>query len=155
MITFISGNILQAREQYLAQGVAEGNQEGLGTGLAFKISSKWPDAQRAFKQWARSGQFKGGSIWVYPPSDDAPGLIYLATQPDMYHATLPYVRKALRNLATWCERNKVQSVAMPKIASGLGKLSWDDEIKPLLIRQLQDAGCLFVVYEHFTSDMER
>jgi hypothetical protein len=38
MIFFISGDILQSQEQFIAQGVATGLQEGLGTGLALKIS---------------------------------------------------------------------------------------------------------------------
>lgn len=155
MISFVSGDVLKAKEQYIAQGVAEGNQEGLGTGLALKISTRWPAAQSAFKRHARTGRFKGGSIWTYPPSDGAPGLIYLATQPDMYGATLPYLRKSLRNLATWSKRTQVSSVALPKIAAGLGKLSWDEEVKPLLVEKLQDLECKFIVYERFTSHMER
>lgn len=42
MIEFTSGDLLQSQTQYIAQGVAEGNQEGLGTGLALKISKRWP-----------------------------------------------------------------------------------------------------------------
>ena len=154
MISFASGDILQANEQYIAQGVAEGNQEGLGTGLALKISTRWPAAQSAFKRHCRSGTFKGGSLWAFAPTDGTPGIIYLATQPDMYHATLPYLRKALRKLASWTQKNEVESVALPKIAAGLGKLSWSDDVRPLLIRYLDSADCKFVVYEHFTQSME-
>ena len=38
MIKYISGDILQSKDEYIAQGVAVGSQEGLGTGLAFKLS---------------------------------------------------------------------------------------------------------------------
>jgi O-acetyl-ADP-ribose deacetylase (regulator of RNase III) len=155
MISFVSGDILQTEAQYLAHGVAEGNQEGLGTGLALKISTRWPVAQSAFKRYARTGRFTGGSIWVFPPGQGSPGIIYLATQPDMYHATLPFLRKALRALAVWARRSKATSVALPKIASGLGKLSWEDEVRPLLLQHLKDVDCKFLVYEHFTLDMER
>ena len=77
MITFVSGDILHAKEQYIAQGVAEGNQEGLGTGLAFKISKRWPSAQSAFKRHCRSGMFTGGSLWAYPPTIETPGISLL------------------------------------------------------------------------------
>ena len=154
MISFVSGDVLQANEQYIAQGVAEGNQEGLGTGLALKISTRWPEAQSAFKRHCRSGMFTGGSLWVFPPTLKTPGIIYLATQPDMYHATMPYLRKALRALAAWAKTNEVNSIALPKIASGLGKLSWSDQVRPLLIRHLDTADCKFVVYEHFAQSME-
>ena len=121
---------MRSREQFIAQGVAEGNQEGLGTGLAFEMSSIWPEAQAAFKKHARSGRFRGGSIWVIDRAK-RPGLVYLATQPDMYHATLPYLRKGLRALARWAAREAVESVGLPKIGAGLGKLSWAEEVKPL------------------------
>lgn len=153
MISFVAGDLLQASEQYIAQGVAEGNQEGLGTGLALKISSKWPAAQVAFKRYCRSGRFRGGTIWVFPPDQSIPGIIYMATQPDMYHATLPYLRKSLRALAAWAELNGVKSVALPKIGAGLGKLSWDKQVKPLMIEQLDTVNCAFVVYEQFNNSM--
>jgi O-acetyl-ADP-ribose deacetylase (regulator of RNase III) len=154
VIRFREGDLLCAEEDYIAQGVAEGNQEGLGTGLAFKISSKWPDVQKSFKKHARSGRFKAGSIWVCRPSRSHPGFVYLATQPDMYHATLPYLRKSVRTLAKWADENNVRSVGLPKIAAGLGKLSWIDEVKPLLVEYLAPSECMFVVYEQFTHDLE-
>jgi O-acetyl-ADP-ribose deacetylase (regulator of RNase III) len=155
MVRFTKGDLLKAGESYIAQGVAEGNQEGLGTGLAHKISAKWPDVQKAFKRHARTGRFTGGSIWVSNPTADRPGFVYLATQPDMYHATIPYLRRALRELVKWTEAKQVPSVALPKIGSGLGKLSWDAEVKPLVLELLQVATCEFVVYEDFTLEDER
>ncbi len=155
MIRFVSGDLLAATEDYIAQGVAEGNQEGLGTGLAYKISRKWPDVQAAFKRHARRGRFRGGEIWVCPPETERPGFVYLATQPDMYHATLPYLRKSVRRLARWADRNSIDSVALPKIGGGLGKLSWQDDVKPLFIEHLEPGNCRFVVYEDFRNDMEQ
>jgi hypothetical protein len=68
--------------------------------------------------------FTGGSLWAFPPTEHSPGIIYLVTQANMHRATLPYLRKALRRLATWTEMNAVSSVALLQIAAGLGKLSW-------------------------------
>ena len=154
MIEFVSGDLLKAHEDYIAQGVAEGNQEGLGTGLALKISRKWPDVQAAFKKHARSGKFVGGSIWVLPPEAERPGFIYLATQPDMYHATLAYLRRSLRTLAKWTLKNEVRSVALPKIGAGLGKLAWEHEVRPLMIEHLSPGFTRFVVYETFRDEFE-
>ncbi len=155
MIEFTSGDLLQSDAQYLAQGVAEGNQEGLGTGLALKISKRWPDVQAAFKKHARSGAFKGGKIWVCPPESHRPGVIYLATQPDMYHATISYLRKSLRSLVKWADREKTQSIGLPKIGAGLGKLSWKNDVKPLMEEHFAESGCRFIVYEGFTVEDEQ
>lgn len=154
MIVFVAGDLLTAEENYIAQGVAEGNQEGLGTGLALKISRKWPDVQAAFKKYARTGKFTGGQLWTLEPNSDRPGFVYLATQPDMYHATLPYLRKAIRGLAKWADKNSIESVALPKIGSGLGKLSWHEDVKPLLVELLADRTTRYVVYETFLNEFE-
>ncbi|MBK8800870.1 MAG: Appr-1-p processing protein [Fibrobacteres bacterium] len=152
MLRFLSGDLLQTQAEYIAQGVAEGNQEGLGTGLAFKISSRWPEVQSAFKKYARSGTFRGGDIWVFPKTDGIKyGFVYLATQPDMYHATLPYLRKSIRKLAKWCAEESIPSVGLPKIGSGLGKLSWEAEVKPLLLETLSDHPTHFHIYQDFTN----
>jgi O-acetyl-ADP-ribose deacetylase (regulator of RNase III) len=154
MVEFTSGDLLQSQTQYIAQGVAEGNQEGLGTGLALKISKRWPEVQAAFKKHARSGSFRGGSLWVTAPTDDRPGLVYLATQPDMSHATVSYLRKSLRRLVKWATTENVTSVSLPKIGAGLGKLSWESEAKPLMIELLSESNCKFVVLEGFKRDYE-
>jgi len=151
MIEFISGDILRAKESYIAQGVAEGNQEGLGTGLALKISTRWPEIQSQFKRYARSGRFRAGEIFPVPPTDTTPGLIYLATQPDMYHAKLNYLRKALKNLSAWCDEHKIEAVALPKIGAGLGKLDWESQVKPLFVEYLSNTACRFVVYEDYVA----
>jgi O-acetyl-ADP-ribose deacetylase (regulator of RNase III) len=154
VISFVAGDLLSAGEDYIAQGVAEGNQEGLGTGLALKISRRWPEVQAAFKKHARSGNFARGDIWTYAPGPSHPGFIYMATQPDMYHATMPYLRKAVRNLTKWGDKHGIGSIALPKIGAGLGKLSWDDEVKPLFLEYLTPGRTSYVVYEVFRNEFE-
>ncbi len=154
MISFIAGDLLASRETYIAQGVAEGNQEGLGTGLAFKISKRWPEVQAAFKKHARSGNFRGGDIWTLAPAPGRPGFVYMATQPDMYHATMPYLRKAVRKLVQWAGRREISSVAIPKIGAGLGKLSWLEDVRPLLVEHLTAGSTHYVVYEVFRNEFQ-
>ena len=122
MIRFVSGDILRTSSAYIAQGVATGSQEGIGTGLALKISTKWPDVQKHFKQFTRSQEFQGGDLFVVAPTKTRPGIIYIATQPDMYKATRSFLNRGLRKLMRYCVKHKVQSVSLPKIAAGLSKL---------------------------------
>lgn len=155
MIKFVSGDILQTETQYLAQGVAIGSQEGLGTGLALKISSKWTDAQKQFKKFTFNNKFEGGDIFVASPEENRPGIIYIATQPDMYHAVLSFLNKGLKNLVTFCSKNNVGSVAVPKIGAGLGKLDWETEVKPLMSKHLEESYTLFHIYEDFKNVYEK
>ncbi|MBW3637701.1 MAG: macro domain-containing protein [Armatimonadetes bacterium] len=155
MIEFVSGDLLQATTQYIAQGVATGSQEGMGTGLALKISKKWPDAQQQFKKFTRSNPFEGGDVFLVAPTPDRPGIIYIATQPDMYHATVPFLNKGLRNLVKSCEKRGIETVTLPKIGAGLGKLDWESEVKPAMQKYFADSEVLFRIYEDFKSEFEK
>ncbi len=154
MLKFISGDILQTEAQYSAQGVAVGAQEGLGTGLALKISRKWPTIQKQFKKYTRRRKFAGGDLFAVPPAPDHPGLLYLATQPDMYQASTAFLNRALRNLARYCEAQGIESVALPKIGAGLGKLDWEVDVKPLLQHHLAESYTVFYIYEDFKLEYE-
>ena len=152
MIKFISGDILHSKTAYIVQGVATQSQEGLGTGLALKISTRWPDAQKHFKQFTRSQKFEGGDLFVVRPTRSRPGIIYIATQPDMYRASASYLNRGLRKLARYCEKHEIENVSLPKIGAGLGKLDWEVEVKPLLIKHLSQQKTNFLVYEDFKHD---
>ncbi len=73
MLNYMTGDILHATTQYIAEGVATGSQEVVG--LALKISSKWPEVQKHFKQFTRSQQFQGGDLFVVAPGKNRPGVI--------------------------------------------------------------------------------
>lgn len=81
-------------------------------------------------------------------------LVPIATQPDMCHATLPYPWNGLRPLVRWADANEVESVALPKIDAGLGKLSWVDEVRPMLVELLTASACRFIVVEDFQFEFE-
>jgi O-acetyl-ADP-ribose deacetylase (regulator of RNase III) len=154
VLKFISGDILRATSPYIAHGVATGSQEGMGTGLALKISSKWPDAQKHFKQFTRSQQFQGGDIFVVAPNRNRPGIIYVATQPDMYQASVSFLNRGLRKLARYSVKQQLEAVSLPRIGAGLGKLDWEEEVKPLLIKHLTDLETVFYIYEDFKREYE-
>ena len=125
MIKYISGDILQSKDEYIAQGVAVGSQEGLGTGLAFKLSSQFPEIQKLFKKYTRNTKFQAGDVFIGEIKGFSPGIIYIATQPDMYHAELTYLNKGLKRLKKVCESRGIKTVSLPKIGAGLGKLDWN------------------------------
>jgi O-acetyl-ADP-ribose deacetylase (regulator of RNase III) len=155
MIKSVSGDILRTTSEYLAHGVATGSQEGLGTGLALKISSQWPEVQKHFKQFTRGNKFQGGDLFVVAPARNRVGVIYIATQPDMYHATTSFLNRGLRKLARYCVKHKIESVSLPRIGSGLGKLDWETETKPLITKHLADLDTTFYLYEDFKNEEEK
>ena len=63
----------------------------------------------------------------------------------MYHASPSYLNTALRRLAKYGKEHSIVSVALPKIGTGLGKLDWETEVKPLFIRHLAEGATRFCV----------
>ncbi len=53
------------------------------------------------------------------------------------------------SLAAWAATNDIDSVAMPKIGAGLGKLDWVSDVIPMYEEYLASGKCLFVVYEDY------
>ncbi len=147
MIEFVSGEILRTKSDYIALGVATDPQDAMGAGLALKISKKWPDVQKHFKQFARSQKFQGGDLFVVAPAKNRPGIIFIATQPDMNDVSLSFLNRGLRKLARYCVKQQIESVSLPKLGAGLGELQWEEEVKPLLLKHLDDLDTSFVVYE--------
>jgi O-acetyl-ADP-ribose deacetylase (regulator of RNase III) len=152
MIKIVAGDILRTTSEYLAHGVASGSDEGMATGLALKISSKWPEAQKHFRQFARGNKFQGGDLFVVAPGRNRPGIIYIATQPDMYDASLSFVNRGLRKLARYCVKHKIESVALPKIGAGSGQLDGETETKPLIMKHLADLNTTFSLYQDFMNE---
>jgi O-acetyl-ADP-ribose deacetylase (regulator of RNase III) len=146
MIKFVTGDILRTNSEYLAHGVAAA-QEDMGTGLALKISARWPEVQKHFRQFARRNKFQGGDLFVVAPARNRPGIIYIATQPDSYETSLPFVNRGLRKLARYSVKNKIESVSLAEIGAESDKLDWETETKPLLMKHLDDLETTFYVYE--------
>jgi O-acetyl-ADP-ribose deacetylase (regulator of RNase III) len=147
MIKFVSGNILRSTTKYLAVGVATGKQEGPGAGLALRIATKWPDAQKHFKQFARGNKFQGGDLFVVAPSRNRPGIIYMATQPESEESSLSFLNRGLRKLERYCVKREIESVALPMIGSAPGELDWELETKPLLMKFLEGGKTVFQIFE--------
>lgn len=60
---------MQSKDEYIAQGVAVGSQEGVGTGLVFKLSSQYAEIQKLFKKYTRNAKFQAGDVFIGEISD--------------------------------------------------------------------------------------
>lgn len=73
----------------------------------------------------------------------------------MYHAALSYLNKGIKNLKKVCTTGRIRTVSLSKIGAGLGKLDWDDEVKPLLEAVLERCDTVFNVYENYKIEYEK
>jgi O-acetyl-ADP-ribose deacetylase (regulator of RNase III) len=147
-VRFLEGDMLQAKTDVLAHGVAAHTIEDMGTGIAKAINERWPGSFREFKKLRRSQGFKPGEAIVC--NGTTPAIAYLATQPDLYHAEVRFVRKSLRALDKALEAKGHTSCSLPKIGCGYGKLDWE-EVKGVIQERLGDSKINYSVYENFSD----
>ena len=60
-------------------------------------------------------------------------------------ATLPNVNHCLRRLRHELEKGEVDSLALPKLATGVGGLKWN-EVSPLIQQHLSDLSVPIYIY---------
>ena len=69
------------------------------------------------------------------------------------HATLSHVNHALHALRAFAQKEKLSSLALPRLACGVGGLNWD-EVKPLIERQLGDLDIPVYVYINYQKGVK-
>lgn len=152
MIREVSGDILLTKAAAIAHGVAP--NDAFATGLAHSLREQWPGMYKDFRHYCQSQHPKAGGAWIW----SGPGgtrIINLLTQEAAYghgekagRATLENVNHALRELKKLIEHEKLTSIALPRLATGVGGLKWED-VKPLIEKHLKDAGVPVLVYSEF------
>ena len=123
----------------------------MGKGIAVKVKSRWPHLYEAYKVRCTEGKMLPGTCWPWRSGshwstdrsmDDSMVMKVLLKYLYVYnvavkaHWRLPsteiMVDGGFRSLFREMTKNKDTTVAMPKIASGLGGLDWDTVVFPLL-----------------------
>lgn len=152
MIKEVSGDILLTKAQTIAHGVAP--NDPFATGLAHQLRENWPSMYKDFRHYCQSKHPKPGGLWAWMGADGK-RVVNLFTQEPAYHpgerpgkATLQHVGHTLKALRELIEAENFSSVALPRLATGVGGLAWND-VKPLLVQHLGDVTIPVIVYTTF------
>lgn len=138
MIFEVEGDILLSQASWIAHGVAPGDH--FTQGLALALREQWPSLAKDFRHYCQTAHPKAGGLWMW----HGPGahIANLLTQEAAYDhgskpgmAHLEYVGHALRALAQELQQEKVTSIALPRLATGVGRLDWE-AVRPLLEQHL-------------------
>ena len=150
----VSGDILHTEAQAIAHGVAP--NDDFAQGLALALRERWPAMAKDFRNYCRQNHPKPGEAWSW----GGPGgvrIVNLMTQEGAYDhgsrpgkATVAHVNHCLRALRKEIEENGFESVAMPKLATGVGGLEWSD-VEPLIREQLGDLDVRFYLYTTYVA----
>jgi O-acetyl-ADP-ribose deacetylase (regulator of RNase III) len=157
MIHELSGDILLSEAKAIVQGVAP--NDDFHQGLALQLRERMPALYKDFRHYCQTQHPKSGTKWVWM-SADGRYIVNLFTQDGAYdhgskpgHATLSHVNHALHALRGFVEREKPASMALPRLACGVGGLDWND-VKPLIEKHLGDLGIPVYVYATYQKGLK-
>ncbi|TQV68168.1 macro domain-containing protein [Exilibacterium tricleocarpae] len=130
MIYQVSGDILLSQAQVIAHGIAA--NDPMSQGLALSLHRKYPAMHKDFHHWCHQSHPKAGTAWLWGGADSV-RVVNLITQEGGFgkgarpgKATLKHVRDSLKALKKIIQKENFKSVALPKLATGVGGLIWDD-----------------------------
>lgn len=153
MIHYVAGDILKSKAAALAHGVAP--NDDCKSGLALALREQWPGMYSDLRHYYRAFHPKPGTLWVWRGVGGVQ-LVSLFTQepaPEDSHAHpgkahLEDVNHALRELAKLIHDEKLTSVALPRLATGVGRLAWKD-VRALIEKHLGALPVSVYVYEEY------
>jgi O-acetyl-ADP-ribose deacetylase (regulator of RNase III) len=152
MIYEVSGDILLSGATAIAHGVAA--NDPMNQGLAKSLHKDHPAMHKDFHHWCHQQHPKPGSAWVWAGADGV-RIINLITQEGGYKqghqpgkATVSSVNHALRALKKLIVKEQFASVALPRLATGVGGLDWS-EVWPLIKNQLSDMETDIYLYREY------
>lgn len=154
MIKEVSGDIMLSKSQAIAHGVAP--HDHFDSGLALSLRQDHPSMVKDFRHWCHQTNPKPGGAWLWGSATGLRVINLLTQEPSQNHhghpgaASLQHVGHALRELKKIIQEEKLESVALPRLATGVGGLKWDD-VKPLIYSALDDCGANVYLYTTFVK----
>lgn len=127
MITYSTGNLLNADTDALVNAV---NTVGvMGKGIALQFRRAFPANYAAYRAACAAGQVRIGTMFVYDTEQPGPQR-YLINFPTKRHwrsqSRLPDVEAGLRDLARAVRERGITSIAIPALGCGNGGLDWEE-----------------------------
>lgn len=149
MLHEVSGDILLSKAQAIGHGVSP--NDSFNTGLALALREAWPSLYKDFRHFCQTRHPRAGELWTWT-SAEGQRIVNLMTQDAAYDAgakpgkaSVEQVNHVLRALRKLVEEEKIASLALPRLATGVGGLDWKD-VAPLLDRHLGDLEIPVYVY---------
>lgn len=154
MIKEVTGDILLSKAQLLAHGISA--HDAFDSGLALALRERWPALVKDYRHDTHSRGIHTGEMWAWVGMQENGGvrrIANLVTQNTLGQgpsakpgkATLENVRAVLQSLARYVAEEKITSLALPRLATGVGGLDWAD-VKLLIEQYLGGLGIPVVVY---------
>jgi O-acetyl-ADP-ribose deacetylase (regulator of RNase III) len=149
MLKDVSGDILLTRAQAIAHGVAP--NDPFNQGLALSLRERYPAMYKDFRHFCQVSHPKPGTLWTWAGAEGVRIVNLLTQDAAPTHgqkpgkATTHNVNLALKALRKLVEDEGFTSIALPRLATGVGGLDWE-LVRPLVERHLGDLAVPVYVY---------
>lgn len=150
MLKEVHGDLLLSSARTIVHGVAP--NDPFAQGLALALRERAPALYKDFRHYCQTHHPVPGSLWTWAGADGVRVVSLFTQQPVEGHhggkpgrASLSNVAHALKALRQLADREDLQSIALPRLATGVGGLSWE-EVKPLVTQHLGDVRVPVYVY---------
>jgi len=157
MIHEVTGDILLTKAEAIAHGLAPNDH--FDNGLALSLRERWPAMAKDFRHYAHQTHPKPGELWVWSGVGGIRIFNLLTQEGDHGHgaksgrATLPNINHSLRRLRHVLDAENVSSLALPKLATGVGGMQWA-EVYPLLKKHLADLSIPIYIYTKYQKGQQ-
>ena len=152
MLYQVAGDILLTRAAAIAHGV--GPHDNFGQGLALSLREKWPELYQDFRHHCKTQNPDAGGLWNWVGADGSQ-IVNLLTQdaPKAVgghpgRASVKHVGHALRHLHRLIDKENIKSIALPRLATGVGGLDWS-VVEPLVEQHLGQLQIPVIIYTTF------
>lgn len=149
MLYEVSGDILLSKAQALAHGVSP--NDNFGQGLALSLREQWPSLYQDFRHYCKTQSPDPGGLWSWMGADGR-RVINLFTQDPPKgagqhpgRASVKHVGHCLKALHKLAETEGLTSIALPRLATGVGGLEWQ-LVHPLIEQHLGSLPIPVIIY---------
>ncbi len=155
MIKELQGDLLLSKAAAIAHGVSP--NDPFSQGLALSLRTNWPALYKDFRHYCQTYHPKAGTLWAWAGANGTRIISLFTQEPAEGHhggkpgpASLKHVGHALKALRQLAEQEQLASVALPRLATGVGGLDWAD-VKPLVRQHLGMLNIPVYVYSTYTA----
>jgi O-acetyl-ADP-ribose deacetylase (regulator of RNase III) len=150
MLRDTEGDILLSRAHTIAHGVAP--NDPFAQGLALALREKSPALYKDFRHYCQTQHPKPGGLWTWVGADGVRIVNLFTQEPAEGHhggrpgrASVSNVAHALKALRQLAETEDLKSIALPRLATGVGGLDWKD-VRPLIEQHLGELKIPIYLY---------
>lgn len=152
MITYTTGNLLEADVEALVNTV---NTVGvMGKGVALMFKERYSRNMKDYAEACKLGEVQTGKMFV-TNTNELSGVEWIVNFPTKQHwrnnSKMEWIESGLQDLREFIIENNIKSIAIPPLGAGNGGLKWE-EVKPRIIHALGNLKDVdIIIYEPTTE----